>query len=114
MKISIFLAFSLFSSLSFACADISGKFLCPEEAASPMALGTREVQFVKSTIVDMYSMKLGEETLMFEVDAWNPGINPTTGEIDFKVETMAECKDDTVLLNEKVTEEDQGIKLTVQ
>jgi hypothetical protein len=106
--------FTLLSSISsFACPDITGKYLCPVEAEEITALGTRAVQFKKSPYVDIYSMKLGNDSIMFEVGSWNPGINPNTGDVDHLTETMAECKGNTVILNVKETVNEGDISITV-
>lgn len=98
---------------AFACPDISGKYICPKEADQPTALGTRTIQLKKSPFADIYSMKLANDSLMFEVDVWNYGIDPNTGDMDRSTETMAECKGDTVILNVKETVRADGINVTV-
>lgn len=113
MKTALTIITLLYSISSFACIDISGKYLCPEEASDEWALGTREVQLKKSPFMDIFAMK-STETTIFEVGAWNPAIDPNSGDIDFNTETMAECTDKSVLLHNKVTEIDDDIAITVQ
>jgi hypothetical protein len=125
MKKLLIAVLALGSLSSFACVDISGKYLCPVEAEEEF--GERTVQFKKSPILDMYSMKVGNDAIMFELGAWNPGIDPNSGEIDHSVETMAECQGNTVILkirgdreNETfvgsfdVTKKTNGINLSVK
>jgi hypothetical protein len=107
-----FTIIALVSSVySYACLDISGKYLCPEDAE--LVLGTSEVEFRKSPIVDIYSMRLGDSATIYEVGSWNPAMNPNTGEIDFSTQTMAECRDKSVLLRSQSTMTEGEVEVTI-
>ncbi len=106
--------FALLTSLaSYACPDITGKYLCPAESEEPTAFESRTIQFKKSPYIDIYSMQLGGESLVFEVGAWNPGINVNSGDVNQSLETIAECQGEKVILSMKQTVTDNDLSVSV-
>ncbi len=104
----------LVSQFSYAaCFDITGKYFCEEEAEDELALGDRLVEFKKSPSLDIYNMKVKNESRLFEVGAWNPGIDVSTGEIDYTTETSAECEGTTVNLLTKISITDLDMQMTM-
>lgn len=114
MKTMLLALLALTSVSSFAnCLDVSGKYLCPAEAAQEYALGSRDLIIKKSPITDIYSVSTGSEAAIYEVNAWNPSISPSTGDIDYNVETMAQCRAKSVMFYSKVTTTDGDISVTM-
>lgn len=115
MKPSLFLLASFFAAATsaMACPEVTGKYLCPKEAANSI-LGTRDIELGKSPLVDIYTMKVKGAQAIYELNSWNPGIDPRTGDVDFRLQTRAECKDDLLLLRTQATEQEGETRATVE
>ena len=112
MKKIVYLLVLMASTSAFACPEVTGKYLCPEEAAHELALGGRQVEIGGGTY-GVYTVTLGNSAAVYEVGSRNPLIDPNTGEIDFSVTTLAECRQEALLLHHEVTESDEDITVTV-
>lgn len=114
------------STSALACPDLNGKYLCPEEALSSDMIGSRSIQIAKSPIIDtMYRYTVGQDAFIFELDSWNPLMDPASGEVDPTVQIMGACDERSLTITSKtevfdehligkdvLTKTDKGVQVT--
>lgn len=113
-RVIFFTLFAVSSLTAFACEDFTGTYLCPETSDVRIVLGGHQVTIKKSPILDIYSMKTGDDILVYEKDSWNPAIDPNTGDVDHTIQTMAQCFEKKTNFKQKVTEADEDISVTME
>src|SRR5690606_24210112 len=113
MKLFIVSMLMLSSVSAFAnCPELAGKYLCAEEAADEMSIGSRNVFLAYGSLFKSYAFGTEKEAYLYEMNSWNPAIS-MNGDIDQKVKTIALCKDSVLTLRNEVTETVEDISLSM-